>query len=293
MKPMVIRKALIPLSALLFVVLLAQAQPAARPGSEEFGLTHRQLVQAIEKTEAGIERCMREQGFQYIAVDYDTVRKGMNSDKRLPGVSEEEFIDKYGFGLSTFYTGLPPQLVDGYSPGKVGLGQRNVAVYKGLSPADQVAYNRALLGANTDATFASALERENFSRTGGCTRKAVQQVFSDKQMAASYYNPKDDLINKDPRMKAALRKYAIEMRKSGFDYAHPDEVAPDLNKRLAALTQGQSIPLAEMTPDQRRALKDLQDYERRVSKKNFELQETLFDPVETQIERELYARAVK
>ena len=71
-------------SALLGSALIAAAASvaAAQPveqGKEEFGMTPRQLVQAIEKVEAAIEKCMRTQGFQYIAVDYDTVRKGMQS----------------------------------------------------------------------------------------------------------------------------------------------------------------------------------------------------------------------
>ena len=276
----------------LAAVSSAHAQPAEQAGTEEFGMTPRQLVQAIEKVEAAIEKCMRVQGFQYIAADYDTARKGMSSDKQLPGVSEAEFIEKYGSGVSTLYTGLAPQLVDGYSPGRVGLGERNVQIFKGLSAADQVSYNRALLGANTDATFAVTLERENFSRTGGCTRKAVEQAFTPKQLASTYYNPKDALVNKDPRIKAVLRKYAIEMRKAGFDYSHPDDVTPDINKRLNALTQERTIPVSKMSPDQLKALRELQDFERRVAKKNFELREKLWDPVEAQIEREMFARSV-
>ena len=266
------------------------AGPPVDQGSEEFGMTPRQLVQAIEKVEAAIEKCMRTQGFQYVAVDYDTVRKGMGADKTLPGMSEAEFIDKYGSGVSTLYTGLPPQLVDGYSPGRVGLGERNVAIFRNLAPADQVAYNRALLGEHVDATFAFTLERENFSRTGGCTRKGVEQAFTEKQMAATYYNTTDALINKDPRMKAMLRKYAIEMRKAGFDYAHPDDVTPDIVKRLNALTKNRSIPPDKMTPEESKGLKALQDFERRVTKKNFDLRENLFDPVEEQVKRELFSR---
>jgi hypothetical protein len=280
-------------AALIAAAAPAAAAPPVEQGKEEFGMTPRQLVQAIEKVEAAIEKCMRAQGFEYVAADYDTVRKGMSSDKKLPGMSEEEFIAKYGHGISTLYTGLAPQLVDGYSPGRVGLGERNVATFKRLSVADQVAYNRALLGENADATFAISLERENFSRTGGCTRKGVEQVFSPNQLIATYYNPTDALINKDPRMKAVLRKYAIEMRRAGFDYAHPDDVTPDINKRLNALTQGRSIPLDKLTPEQLKGLKDLQDFERRITKKNFEMRENLIDPVEEQIQKEIFARGAK
>ena len=168
----------------------------------------RELVQAIEKTEELIARCMRDQGFQYIAADYNTVRAGMSADKHLPGLSEEEFVRRYGFGVSTFYTGLPPQLSSGYSPARVGLGERNVEIFRALSPADQVAYNHALLGEDVNATFAVALEIEDLSRTGGCTRKAVAQVFKPDQLKPSHYNPQDALINKDPRMKAALGYWA-------------------------------------------------------------------------------------
>jgi len=271
----------------------AGAQDPAGPGTQEFGLTPRQLVQSIEKIEVLISKCMREQGFQYVAVDYITVRKGMGADKNMPGLSEEEFIDRYGFGMATMYTGRPPQLSTGYSPAKVGLGERNVQIYKNLSPADQVAYNRALFGENTDATFAVGLETENFSRTGGCTRKAIEQVFEPEQLKATYYNPKDALINKDPRMKAALRKYAAEMSKAGYDYNHPDEVESDIRERLAALTKNGTIRVEEMSPEQRIALEKLKAYEWNVAKITFELQEEIFDPVEAEIEKEMFARKVK
>jgi hypothetical protein len=269
----------------------AQVPPGM--GTEEFGLTPAQLVQSVEKVEELISKCMRDQGFEYVAADYTTVRKGMAADKSLPGLSEEEFISKYGWGVSTLYTGHAPQLATGYSPAKVGLGERNVQAYKKLSPADQVAYNRALFGENTDATFAVGLETENFSRTGGCTRMAIEQVFKPEQLKATYYNPKDALINKDPRMKAALRYYAREMRKAGFQYNHPDEVEPDIRERLAAITSGGTIPIEKMSPEQRAALKTLQDHERRVAAKNFRVKMEVVEPVEEKILEELFARKPK
>lgn len=271
----------------------ASAQAPALPGTQEFGLTTKQLVQSIEKVEALISKCMRDQGFQYIAVDAGTVRKGMSADKTMPGMSEEEFVNRYGFGVSTMYTGAPPQLARGYSPAKVGLGERNIEIFKNLSPADRVAYNRALFGENSDASFAVGLETENFSRTGGCTRTAIAQVFKPEQLKATYYNPKDALINKDPRMKAALRQYAAEMRKAGYDYNHPDEIEADIRERLAALTHNGTVLATTMSVEQARALKRLQVYEVRVASKHFQLTQEIFEPVEAQIEKELYAREVK
>jgi hypothetical protein len=142
-------------------------------------------------------------------------------------------------------------------------------------------------------TFAVGLEIEDFSRCGGCTRKAIEQVFKPEQLKPTYYNPKDALINNDPRMKAALRRFSEAMRKEGFDYNHPDEVEVDVIKRLDAITGGQTTPVEKMTPEQQAALKDLQDYERRVAKTSFALQEEYFEPVEEEIEKEMYAREVK
>ncbi|MDC8756620.1 hypothetical protein [Janthinobacterium fluminis] len=259
-------------------------------GTEEFGLSPKQLVVAIDKVESLISACMREQGFEYVAADFNTVRRGMASDKKLPGMSEREFIAKYGYGVSTLYTGEPPQLAKGYSPGKEGLGARNVDIYRKLSPQSQVAYDRALFGANSGATFAVSLEMENFAFTGGCTKKAVEQVFQPDQLKDTYYNPKDALVNKDPRMQAVLRKFAAEMRKAGYDYTHPDNVEQDIYKRLAALTRGGAIPVSQMTPEQRAALKQLQAYELQVAQKSVQLSEDLVDPVKDKIEEELFGR---
>jgi len=35
--------------------------------------------------------------------DYETVHAGMKSDKHMPGLTEEEFINKYGFGRDDVY----------------------------------------------------------------------------------------------------------------------------------------------------------------------------------------------
>jgi hypothetical protein len=272
----------------------AQAQAPKGLGTEEFGMSPRELVVAIENTEQLIARCMSEQGFQYFAADHKTVQAGMSADKILPGLSEEEFVNRYGFGISTFYTGLPPQLSTGYNPARIGLGERNVQIFRALSPADQVAYNRALLGEeDLNSTFAVALENEDLSRTGGCTRKAVSQVFKADQLKASHYNPQDALINKDQRMKAALGYWQREMKKVGYDYGHPDEIEPDLRSRLNALTEGGKLLVDKMSSEQKAALRKLQDFERGVAVRAFKMSEEVLKPVEERIQEELFSRKVQ
>jgi len=260
----------------------------ALPGTEEFGLTREELVQSIEEVESLIADCMSAAGFEYIAADYNTVRRGMTSDKSLPGLSEREFINEYGFGISTLYTGHAPQLSEISIPAQIGLGEQNVQYFQNLSAADQVAYNHALFGENSDATFAVAIEIEDFSRTGGCTRTAIEQVFTPEQISISYLSPKDALIEEDPRMVAAIAEFGECMRDAGFDYNHEREIEPDLRERLDAITEG--APLEALSADAMAALTELQRFERAVAVVTVNCEERILDPVEDQVERELYAR---
>ena len=136
---------------------------------------------------------MNDAGFEYIAVDYNTVRKGMVADKSLPGMSERQYFKQYGFGISTLYTGLPPQLAEATTPAKIGLGKQNVEIFENLSPADQVAYNRTLFGENPDRTKRQVLDvaidrledrfgRGKFFRAGAMReRGAHREEASDNQ----------------------------------------------------------------------------------------------------------------
>jgi hypothetical protein len=256
------------------------------PGTEEFGMTKEELVRSIEAVEALIAKCMSDAGFEYIAVDYDTVRRGMTADKALPGVTDEQFVAQYGYGISTLYTGHPPQLSELPVAAQIGLGQQNIQIFKSLSAADQVAYNLTLFGENPDATFAVSLEAEDFSRAGGCTRAAVEQVFTREQLSATYLNPKDALIEQDPRMIAAVKEFADCVREAGFSYNHPNEIEADIKNRLGGITKG--IPIEALSPDARAALTQLQGEERAVAVVATECEAEIIEPVAVQIELELY-----
>ena len=263
----------------------------ALPGTEEFGLTKEGLVTSIEAVESLIAPCMSEAGFEYIAVDYNTVRRGMVADKSLPGLSERQYIAQFGYGISTPYTGLAPQLADAATPAKIGLGEQNVQIFNNLPPADQVAYNHTLFGENTDATFAVALETEDFSRTGGCTRAAIEQVFGPEHLNLTYYSPLDALIEQDPRMIAALAEFADCMRGAGFSYSNPNEIEPDIKKRLYAITGG--APPETLSADTQAALTELQGEERAVAVVADDCEVRIIEPVEDQVLRELYAAPVQ
>lgn len=301
--PAILRSSLFSLSIFFLILLgacgsLPAVQPGASnaptnsgktavPGKEEFGMTKKELYTAIENVEAEISQCMRAAGFEYIAVDYNTVRRGMTSDKSLPGMGERQFIQEYGFGISTLYTGLAPQLSELRTPAQIGLGEQNVKIYQSLSPADQVAYSHTLFGEHPDATFAVALETEDFSRTGGCTRSAIEQFFTPEQLKATFINPFDALVDQDPRMVAANADFATCLRAAGFEYNHEKEIEPDMRKRLDIITGG--APLESLSSDARSALTELQAYERALAAATLDCERRYLDPVADKVEREYYA----
>ena len=282
---------------LLFLAACSSRQPSnspnapagqgAIPGKEEFGMTREELFTAIENVEAEISTCMQRAGFEYVAVDYNTVRQGMTADKSLPGMNEDRFIQEYGLGISTLYTGLAPQLSELRTPAQIGLGEQNVRIYQNLSPADQVAYSQTLFGEHPDATLAVALEAEDLSWTGGCTRTAIEKSFTPEQMSSAYVNPFDVLIDQDPRMVEANARFAECMRAAGFEYNHVKDVEVDLRKKLDTITGG--APLEALSPDALAALQELQSYERGAAVAAVNCEESFLDPVANQVEREYYA----
>ena len=98
---------------------------STQPGLEEFGLTMEQLVTHVEGIEALIAKCMNDAGFEYIAVDFITVRQGMLADKASPGLTQREFKSLYGFGISTLYADVDvPQRAADFVPAKSGWDNR-------------------------------------------------------------------------------------------------------------------------------------------------------------------------
>jgi len=220
-----------------------------------------------------------------VAVDYNTVRQGMLADKTLPGLSEEEYFQQYGYGISTLYTGLDPQLADVNTPARIGLGSDNLRIFESLSPSDQVAYNHTLFGEHTDATFAVSLEAEDFSRTGGCTKAAIDQIFTPEKLAITYFNPLDALIAQDQRMIGAIAEWSTCMGDAGFDYSTPEETEPDIKTRLDAITQG--LKLEELSATAQAALVELQGEERIIASTDYECAVEHVEPVAEQVEREI------
>jgi len=246
-------------------------------GVEEFGMTDEALVNAIEHAESLIASCMADAGFEYVPIDPVTFRGAMDALTSAPGLTDAEFVAQYGYGIST----LPPTQA-------FGAGEENTRIYEQLSTADQVAYKRTLWGDNVEATFVIMLENEDFSGAGGCTKKAIDQVFTDEQRNANYVNPFDAQVQQDSRMVDALEKWAGCMRDAGYDYENPDDAEREITDRLNAIAKGADP--RTLTGSEKAGLTQLQGEERAVASTDNECFEKHVTDVERQVERDISGR---
>jgi hypothetical protein len=251
----------------------------SEPGTEEFGLTEEELVEKVEAVEALIATCMSDAGFEYVPVNFATVKEAMESVQNPPGTTEAEFRAQYGYAIS-----IERPAAD--DPAIIGLGEENLKIFDSLSEADQTAYNHTLFGENTAETFAVALDAEDFTDTGGCTRAAVEQVFDPEQLSETYINPKDVRIEQDARVIAAMTEWAACMREAGFDYNNPEEIESDIDDRLDAVLDGADPE--SLSAEGQAALAELQGEERAISVADYECEVKFITPAERQVETELY-----
>jgi hypothetical protein len=246
-------------------------------GAEEFGLSLEELTVRVESTEASIGSCMAEVGFEYVPLDFPTIKEAMDSSGSAPGLSDEEYVAQYGLGVTTQFD----QPIVSFRA-----GPRNNATFDALGEADRVAYSRALWGDSPDWNLARAVEEEDFSRTGGCTRSAAEQTFTSEELTGAYVNPADVFIAQDPRMIAAVEAWAGCMADEGYDYENEDAVIDDLMERLDAIAAGQDP--RTLTGPALDALTELQGEELAIAAVSVECEEAHIVDVEEQVEREVF-----
>lgn len=250
------------------------------PGTQAFGLNEQEFTAYVEEVESLIAQCMAEAGFEYVPVDVTAILEVGVWMRADPDMSREDFKTQWGYGIST-RTDDPAR--------EVGLGDQNLDIYEGLSESEKIAYDRTLFGDDPDATFALTLDDEDFSGTGGCTQEAVTTVFPAEMLSSSFINPKDVLIESDPRVIAAEEEWADCMSEDGYEYEDQDEIIEEYEDRYDELLDGndpEDLAAADLD-----ALADLQSEEIAVALKDLECQ-AFVDPVVREVEIEFYGEPV-
>lgn len=250
------------------------------PGIQAFGLTNEEFTANVEAVESRIATCMTEAGFEYVPADVTAVLEVGVWMRADPNMSREEYKTQWGYGIST-RTDNPPRAV--------GLGEQNIQIYENLSEAEKVAYDRTLFGDDPDATFGLMLDDEDFSGLGGCTQEAVEEVFPPEMLTDSFINPKDVLVESDPRVIAAEEAWMECMSEDGYEYEDQDEIIEEYEERFEAVTGGEDPE--DLSEAALQALEDLQAEEIAVALKDLECQGPL-DPVIREVEIEIFGAPV-
>ena len=129
-----------------------RARPALRrpaPSRTSSASTRRGSSRARAASRRRSRQCMKNEGFDYIPVDPFAQRAALVGTSRL---SDEEFLKQFGYGISTLW---------GRGNAQADPNERLRAT---LGAADRRAYDRALWGDNTGATFSEAVDSGDFDR---------------------------------------------------------------------------------------------------------------------------------
>jgi hypothetical protein len=284
--------AVLPLLAGAIVALLAagcgaeEKKPTEVVELEEtLGFSPEGIMERQSRVENRIRDCMKAQGFDYIPVDPFAQQQALTGKARL---TEDEFIEQFGYGISTFFgrSGGPPD--------------PNERIRKSLSPTDRAAYNRALWGENTGATFAEAVDSGHFAQLGGCTKLASEAVFGGGAVLTALVAKLDELdssILEDQRMVRAEERWSACMSEQGFRYQDPGDIEGGIERRFEAIVGVGVRPGATALPDpgtsyDPAALTALQRDEVRVANADLECEKREITPVELVV-RPQYERAFR
>jgi hypothetical protein len=219
------------------------------PVEEQLGLEQDGILERQAKAENYIRDCMTAQGFEYVPVDPQAQRAALVGQADM---SEEDFNKQYGYGITTLYD--KEQTAASSNP--------NDRYRASLSEADRAAYDHALYGDDTSATFGQALDTGDYSRLGGCTKDAADKVFGGVAVLQSLQAKLDDLdssILEDGRMVKAVQAWSRCMADAGFpDLTEQDQVDTVLTAKLEQIVG----PPDDPNPDyDHAALKELQSQE--------------------------------
>jgi hypothetical protein len=256
----------------------ASKRQASGPVEDQLGFDTAGIMARQSRVEADIRECMKAQGFDYVPIDPFAQRAAVTGVSRL---SDEDFLEQFGYGISTLW---------GRGGSQADPNQRLRA---GLSPADRRAYDRALWGENPGATFQAAVDSGDFTKLGGCTRKATEAVFGGAQVLTQLQGKLDQLderILEDQRMVRALERWTACMAKAGYRYEDPDEIDADLTKRMERIVGPIPGPFAtgpasghKPLPYDHAALAKLQREEVAIARADYACERKEITPVESKV----------
>jgi hypothetical protein len=245
---------------------------------EAVGFSTEGMLARRARAEYIVRDCMKAQGFEYVPVDPVAQRAELLGAAHL---SDEDFEKQFGYGITTLYEQRRAQ--------RKKLGP-NEAIRARLSEAERAAYDRALWGDHPDANFDEVLDTGDFTRLGGCTKQAADQVFGGGEIVRTIQQKLDELDNAilaDSRMVEVVKKWSECMREAGYPgLTEQDEVDTVLKKKLDAIVGPADSPGDAEPGYDKAALAALQREEVAMVASDVACENRYITPVETKVRAE-------
>jgi hypothetical protein len=199
----------------------SSSQQAQGDVEQQLGFDQASLDARLSRAETRVRDCMKAQGFEYVPIDPVAQRAALFGSGN---VREQE--RQFGYFVTTLWGRGRPQ------------ADPNQRIRASLGAADRIAYDRAIGGDNPGATFQDAFDTGDFTKLGGCRRKAITAVFGGAQVLTEIRGKLDQLderVVQDQRMIKATERWSSCMADAGYHYTDPDAIDVNLEKRLEML----------------------------------------------------------
>lgn len=204
-----------------------------------------------------VAECMAAEGFEWIPDDESTMFMGAPTDAEGLEFGSEEWVAKYGFGISTQ---MFPQEVVG--PDLVGMDEEmfggpgeeyedpNAEYLSTLTEAETEAYYEALYGADTGPEIDESMSEEEMEEAylaweasrepTGCMNIAQEDVFGGQDFYFEFGDELEDMwerVESDPRIVEANAEIAECVADKGLTFTSLQDAEEEIWKQVESLQQ--------------------------------------------------------
>ncbi len=199
-----------------------------------------QYLQQERSAQDRIAACMAEQGFDYIPYVPSQDQGGFSGPD-----SEEEFVERYGFGVATVILEDTQIDEEGFAAAMEAERAKNpnFVIVEAMTPEEQQEYNAALYGLGPNPGDPLVEDGPNSTVTpsdpSGCLPIAYEEIYNDDTWAAfdeQFGVTLEDMrstVESDPRIAELESKWSTCMAEEGYDFVQKSDVRGFLFRRLA------------------------------------------------------------
>ncbi|MGB8860155.1 MAG: hypothetical protein WCC60_12900 [Ilumatobacteraceae bacterium] len=197
------------------------AAPAAAPPE----ITRQQIVDALNgnmfnttDTDRLVADCMADSGFQWVVAAADPAA----------AIADATYVQSYGYGIFS-------------TPVEAAGDDPNLAIFDAMSPAEQGAYNLALVGNEQGVAPISP------TSCFGKQQAALQQLsdIASSELMQKILNEYQSLLLSAPEMTAAQAEWQSCMKAAGLDYDNRDTIIAELTALADTLPTGDALVAAK------------------------------------------------